>query len=285
MKRLSLFCYECGEIIEDRDYKQILDIFDCEIECKFCGSEKRFRDCYYPHFSIKDFVKTTNKLNEQNIEDLTREIDLAYKMFDDMKDANVHFTLEKYTNIYYELDLLLEDEVKYSIDIKSNVYDNLEDELVKMYPTDLAISIVASLHFIKTPYRKPIVILIASTIELLFNVYYKDALRIRKIKEHGDRFISLNRKIKYLNENSTKSLKQHIEQYDKDFYDLWDDLRKIRNKVIHSNSLYISNKMIGDYMTLLKTSVTVFLNITSELYREHYKNNSSNRGPATSLSS
>lgn len=276
MKSLSLFCYECGEIIEDPNYKEILDIFDCEIECKFCGSEKRFRDCYYPHFSIKDFIKTTNKLYEQNKEDLTREIDSAYKLFEDMKDANEHFTLEEYTKIYHALDRLLEDEVKYSIDVKSNVYDNLEDILVQMYPTDLAISIVASLHFIKTPFRKPIVILIASTIELLFNVYYKDAIRIGKIEEHSDPFLSLYRKIKYLDENRTKSLKQYIEQYDKDFYALWDGLRKIRNKVIHSNSLYISNKMIEDYMTILKTSVTVFLNMTSELYREQYKSNNSN---------
>lgn len=276
MKDLSLFCYECGEIIGDINLEQMLNISNYEIECNFCESRKRFKDCYYPHFSVKDFIKTIDKMYEQNKKNLTGEIKSAYKIFDEIKDTNDNFTLEEYTKIYHALDSLLEDEVKYSIDIKSNVYDNLEDVLVQMYPTDLAISIVASLHVINAPLRKPIVILIASTMELMFNIYYKDALRIGKIKEHSNPFVSLHKKIQYLNENRTKSLKQHIEQYDKDFYDLWDDLRKIRNKVIHSNSLYISNKMIEDYMTLLKISVTVFLNITSELYREYYKSNNPN---------
>lgn len=274
MKKLSLFCYECGEIIGDINLNQMLDISNYEIKCNFCESKKRFKDCYYPHFSVKDFIKTIDTMYEQNKKDLTENIKSAYKIFDKIKDANDNFTLEEYTKIYHILDHLLEDEVKYSIDIKSNVYANLEDTLVEMYPSDLAINIVASLHFIKTPFRKPIVILIASTIELLFNIYYKDTLRIGKIDEHDNPFLSITGKIKYLNKNRNKSLKQHIERYDKDFYDLWDGLRIIRNKVIHSNSLYISNKMIEDYMNLLKNSITVFLNITSELYRNDYTSNS-----------
>ncbi|PFY39132.1 hypothetical protein COL50_25235 [Bacillus toyonensis] len=273
---MSLFCYECGEIIEDINLKQMLDISNYEIECNFCESRKRFKDCYYPHFSVKDFIKTIDTMYEQNKKNLTENIKSAYKIFDEIKDTNDNFTLEEYTKIYHILDHLLEDEVKYSIDIKSNVYANLEDTLVEMYPSDLAINIVASLHFIKTPFRKPIVILIASTIELLFNIYYKDALRIGKIDEHDNPFLSITRKIKHLNKNRNKSLKQHIERYDKDFYDLWDDLRIIRNKVIHSNSLYISNKMIENYMNLLKKSITVFLNITSELYRNSYTSNNQN---------
>ncbi|HFJ9436004.1 hypothetical protein [Bacillus thuringiensis] len=271
---MSLFCYECGEIIGDINLNQMLDISNYEIKCNFCESKKRFKDCYYPHFSVKDFIKTIDTMYEQNKKDLTENIKSAYKIFDKIKDANDNFTLEEYTKIYHILDHLLEDEVKYSIDIKSNVYANLEDTLVEMYPSDLAINIVASLHFIKTPFRKPIVILIASTIELLFNIYYKDTLRIGKIDEHDNPFLSITGKIKYLNKNRNKSLKQHIERYDKDFYDLWDGLRIIRNKVIHSNSLYISNKMIEDYMNLLKNSITVFLNITSELYRNDYTSNS-----------
>ncbi|MGK3616321.1 hypothetical protein [Bacillus cereus] len=246
------------------------------VECGFCKTIKRFKDCYYPHFSINDFIKTLDTMYEQNQKKLTKDITSAYKIFDKIKDTNGNFTLEEYTKIYHVLDHLLEDEVKYSIDIKSNVYANLEDTLVEMYPSDLAMSIVASLHFIKTPFRKPIVILIASTIELLFNVYYKDALRIGKIDEHDNQFLSLTGKIKYLNKNRTNSLKQHIERYDKDFYDLWDELRIIRNQVIHSNSLYISNKMIENYMNLLKKSITVFLNITSELFRNNYTSNNQN---------
>lgn len=278
MKILYLFCYKCGEIIGDFNQDQVSEFIKNGVECGFCKNRTRFKDCYYPHFSINDFINTTNKLYEQEKRDLTEEINSAYTLLNKGKDANEDFSLEEYTKIYHVLDHLLEDEVQYSIDVKSKVYDNLEDELVQIYPIKLAIGIVNSLHFIKTSQRKPIVILIASTIELLFNVYYKDAIKIggiRKIKKNKALLLSLNKKIRYLDSNRTKSLKQYIKQYDKDFYILWDNLRIIRNKVIHSNSLYISNKMIEDYMTLLKASVTVFLKITSELYREHYINNNS----------
>lgn len=273
---VSFFCYECGEIIEKYNFDTVQEKIVDGVECTFCGAQKRLKYCYYPHFSVNDFIKTIQELYNQNKNDLTKKLTSTYKIFNEIEGTHENLSLEDYTTIYHILDSLLEDEVEYSIDVKSRVIDNLEDKLVQFYPTDLAISIVSSLPLINTPYRKPIVILIASTIELLFNVYYKDAIKIGKIKEHSDEFLSLHRKIRYLDANRAKSLEQYIGQYDKDFYALWDDLRKIRNKVIHSNSLYISNKMIEDYMVLLKTSVTVFLNLTSELYREHYTSNHSN---------
>lgn len=265
---LSLFCYECGEIIGDCTHDQMSDFVKNGVECEFCKTRKRFRYCYYPHFSINDFIKTTNKLYEQNKKDLTEEINSAYKLFNKDKDANENFTLEDYTKIYHVLDHLLEDEVKYSIDNKSKVYDNLEDVLVQMYPIKLATRIVNSFHFINTSYRKPIVILIASTIELLFNTYYESAYEFQKFPKNNT--TSIHYKIIHLDSHRTESLEHCMNKYDNNFYNLWRDLIKKRNKIIHYNSLYISNKMVEEYMKLLNMSVTIFMNITSELYREHY---------------
>ncbi|HDR8179189.1 TPA: hypothetical protein QC076_004377 [Bacillus cereus] len=273
---VSFFCYDCGEIIEKYNFDTSHEKVFNGVVCKFCGAHKRLKHCYYPHFSVNDFVKTIQGLNKQNKDDLTEELTSAYKMLN--KNAGTHeiLSLEDYTKIYYILDNLLENEVEYSIDVKSRVVDHLEDKLVQWYPTDLAISIVSSLPLVNTLYRKPIVILIASTIELLFNIYYEDACTIQDIPAPSKKFLPIPRKIAHLDSNRNTSLEQLMKQYDENFYTSWDELRTIRNKVIHKNSLYISNKMIENYMNLLELSITVFIKLTSDLYREYYKNKNQN---------
>ncbi|PEP56251.1 hypothetical protein CN564_18110 [Bacillus pseudomycoides] len=276
---VSFFCYECGEIIEKYNFDKVQEKIVDGVECTFCGAQKRLKYCYYPHFSVNDFIKTIRELYEQNKDDLTKKLTSSYKIFNKIEDTHESLSLEDYTTIYHVLDSLLENEVEYSIDVKSRVFDNLEDKLVQLYPTDLAISIVSSLPLINTLYRKPIVILIASTIELLFNIYYEDACTIQDIPAPNKKFLPIPRKIAHLDSNRNTSLEQIMKQYDESFYNSWSDLRTIRNKVIHKNSLYISNKMIEDYMNLLELSITVFINITSDLYRDNYasKNNASNK--------
>ncbi|PEA54964.1 hypothetical protein CON64_09755 [Bacillus pseudomycoides] len=266
---LTLFCYECGEVIGSYNFDERSEILINGVECEFCGTKKRFKDCYYPHFSVKDFINTIEKMYEQNQSDFTQAIISSYEIFNINNSTKRSLSIEEYEKIYHSLDKLLEIEENYSIDVKSKAYDDLEDRLVKVYPTDIAVSIVSSLPVIKTPYRKPLVILIASTIELLFNIYFEEVCKI--IGFPDENLLSIPSKIKYLDSSRSKSLQQYMKKYDENFYLLWSKLRTKRNKIIHKNSLYISNNMIEDYMKLLKLSIIIFMNITSELYREQYK--------------
>ncbi|MEY2355577.1 hypothetical protein [Lysinibacillus capsici] len=263
--KINLFCYECGEF----EYEKNLDGFSTNgIDCNFCGTKNRFKDSYYPHFSVNEFIQTINEMDEQNKNNISQTIKTSYETFNTFNSSEINVTLQKYEEIYYLMDKLLENEKIYSIDAKSKVIDDLEEKLIKLYPTDTAIGIVSSLPFVKTHYRKPILILIASTIELLFNTYFEEVCKIEELPKKLT--TSIPKKIEYLDSNRAKSLQNHMNNYDENFYFLWEQLRSKRNKIIHKNSLYISNKMIEDNMQLLKSSVFVFINLTSELYREIY---------------
>lgn len=264
--KVNLFCYECGEFNYNIEFA--IEKLKDSIECSFCNTKNRFRDSYYPHFTINDFKQTIKEMYRQNKSNLAQTLNTNYEMFNLNSTSDSVVTLQEYEKIYYLMDELLENEKKYSIDVKSKVTDDLEEILVKLYPTDTAIEIVSSLPLITTPYRKPLLILIASTIELLFNTYFEEVCKMEKLPKRDNP--SIPKKIEYLDSNRVKSLKNHMDKYDEDFYLVWEKLRSNRNKIIHKNSIYISNKMLEDYMQLLELSINVFINITSELYREYY---------------
>jgi|GEM_PF-3970612 len=264
--KVNLFCYECGEFNYNIDFA--LEKLKDSIECNFCNTKNRFKDSYYPHFTINDFKQTIREMYRQNKSNLAQTLKTNYEMFNLNSTSESGVTLQGYEEIYYLMDELLENEKLYSIDAKSKVTDDLEEILIKLYPTDTAIEIVSSLPLIKTPYRKPLLILIASTIELLFNTYFEEVCKMEKLAKRDIPSIPL--KIKHLDSNRVKSLKNQMDKYDEDFYLLWKQLRSNRNKIIHKNSIYISNKMIEENIQLLELSVYVFINLTSELYREYY---------------
>ena len=204
---MNYFCYICGEYEYKKDITKDFDnILKNGIKCNYCENTNRYKDTYYPKFTVNDFLQTTIELYEQDKNHLGKSINSSYEVFKNLcsKDSGVSY--EKYEEYYYYFDKLLENKTEYSIDLKSKVLDDLEDELVKSYSDDTAIALVTSFTSIKTPYRKPLLILIASTIELLFNIYFEEVCST--IEPSPRQLKSIPQKIEYLDLKNQMKLEQ-----------------------------------------------------------------------------
>jgi hypothetical protein len=157
--------------------------------------------------------------------------------------------------------------------------DKFEDILCKDIGPELAIAIVSVLaSFNKNYIRKPYIIIVASLIEQLFEDYFTEAISMR-LSENGKKVFldkydtaGIQSAIDIVDSFLDESLHDTMDKYSKGFYEKWNDLRKLRNSIIHSNSKYITKIKVSKIHKLVKESCLVFLNLKSEIYK-----NNSNR--------
>ncbi len=160
---------------------------------------------------------------------------------------------------------------------------NIDDEFERMLftqlePTELD-SILAPIRlFSKNKFRKPIIIMVASLIEHLFNNYVEILVQSR-LTQYGALYFlkkyettGIQSCIEISNSFLDESINNKMEQCIPGFYDKWATFRKLRNDIVHSNGVYISKLKILDVINLVDESITVFSTLIGNIYASN-KNN------------
>lgn len=238
----------CGKLIEVEELYPSLDA------TSFIGTA----------IELYDSCKSTAKVNKLKIYDLLS------------KEKGINISMDDVTNYIELYEKQLNKHSDNKLSNISSALDGFEDSLGSMHNyDDTTISEIKFLIANKwvNRLRKPFVIMAASSIEMLFNDYFKLLLKY-KLGEKGANLLldkyktsGIQECISICNVFINTSLKEEIDAIKPAFFDKWQSLRNDRNGIIHSNNKYISMKRTHDIEKLLNESIEIFWNLKSNILK------------------
>lgn len=257
-------CKKCGNLIKEVNE----NILKREYQCK-CGDIISMANSY-PPLNCQDFVLSVNDLMEQAKLKDKENVKEIVELLEKQKIIVDKTEVDSYLNFYDKIRLKYDDN---DPTILLNIHDDFEEKLsTKLKLSDLDDVVIAVRLFSKNKFRKPIVIMIASIIEHLFNDYFKILVK-SKLPEFGANYflkkydtVGIQSCIDISNSFLNESIKDKIEYCIPGFYDKWSDLRKLRNNIVHTNSMYISKLKILELFKLVDDSIDVFSKLISNIY-------------------
>lgn len=267
-----LICEGCRKIIDfPKEDNGILRVNKREFFCK-CGCSLTMENCY-PPLSSQDFVHSSKEIYETSKEHDKENLNRFCRFLEEKSVLKIDKTeLDAYLNQYEKIRGKYEDNERKCLTV---IDDEFEEYLIKKMPFEKAVHIVSAVRFFnKNKFRKPVVIMIASLIEQLFNDYF-DRLVDSKLSDYGTEVFLKNynssgvqKCIDISDAFLEESLESKMDRYKKGFYSDWAELRKKRNAIIHRNNTYVSKIDLSRYNRLIGESVKVFAHLTSELFNK-----------------
>jgi hypothetical protein len=269
-KTLSIIfiCHFCGNI--NKDFKNSDEIIEREAKC-VCGKEILMEHSY-PLLQAQDLILTAKYLYNM-CKDIDKENRI--KMQGYLKSEKVDITDEdliKYITLYESIRSSYVDNKR---DFFNDIDDEFEKKVRSKYNTDFDIIdafIACTRVFLRNKFRKTFIIVIASSIEMLFNDYFKDLISKKLGNEGGKFFLSrydysgIQECIDICSAFVEKPVKEMMDNVSQGFYDRWSTLRKERNSIVHDNTKYVSRERTNAVYKLIEESVQVFSNLKSKLY-------------------
>ncbi|MDR3587884.1 MAG: hypothetical protein P4L59_21620 [Desulfosporosinus sp.] len=263
-------CPFCGNL--DKSIKDTDEIIKRTKLCS-CG-EKLLMEYCYPILQAQDLILTSQELyNLCKSADKTNRI----QMQEFLKNEGIHISdeeLSRYINIYETV------RAKYSDNNRehfTSILDEIEDKIRSKYNTDLKIIdtfLSYSYQVLRNRFRKTLIIVVASSIEMLFNDFFDQLILRRLGVDGGNAFLSnckyagINECLNICNSFVDNALKIRMNAIKDGFYDRWSSLRNERNSIIHSNNKYISSKRASEAQRLIQESVLIFSNLKSQVYAQ-----------------
>ena len=260
-------CKNCGSIKEYNEEQGTK-----ELKCDTCHELMGWKN-KFPPLSALDFINTSEELLKLSKESDKENLNNRYNLINCHKYAIDKTALDTYINQY---EKHLEKYPDNDDTIWLERMDRFEDILCENMDSELAIAIVSVLaSFNKNYFRKPYIIIVASLIEQLFADYFTEAISTR-LSESGKRVFlgkydtaGIQSAIEIVDSFLDESLHEKMDRYSKGFYDRWNDLRRLRNSIIHSNNKYITKIKVSQIRKLVEESCLVFLNLQSEIYKNN----------------
>ena len=270
MKRLYI-CKTCGNIVhEDESIKQY--ILDRNYNCS-CNSLITMENSYPPLncndfiFSMQDLLENSKMKDKNNLEGFHNFLIDNYKILIDKTKADSYLsTYEKIREKYPDNDrnffLIIYDEFEKVLSRNLNDYDMIDSILSCIVLFD------------RNRFRKPIILIVASLIELLFNNFFKILVE-STLSSYGStsflkkyEFSGVQSCIDICNSFLDENLNSKMDKFVIGFYNKWETLRKLRNNIIHNNTTYISKTKVLKSIKLVDESIIVFSSLIVQIYKD-----------------
>lgn len=257
-------CKKCGNVQN----------IDEGTACKKCHMLMDWRN-YFPTLNVLECLNSarilydlTKKSDQEHLKDQHEFLNSVGKFDID------NTTLDKFNN-QYEKYLIKDGDTSESVLV--DACDKFEEFLCQSMPADKALTICTAIITCGKNYlRKPYVIMGASIIEQLFNHYFEILIR-EILPERGQQVFldkyettGIQSALSIIDSFSDEKLCERMERYSKGFYNKWTELRRLRNRIIHSNNCYISKIRTTQINSLVEESLKVFLELESEFYKNKY---------------
>lgn len=273
--KFIFICPNCGNINDNYDsiIKNEDFIYD-KVLCK-CG-QPIILEHAYPLLVAVDLIVTSKQLHDicKKTDKDNREKFLEF-MKEQMGVDFSHEELMKYITLMDSIKCKYNDnELRNS----TSIHDEFEEKYISKYKNDDYKKIDSFTSgdklFFKNKFRKTFIIMVAATIEILFNDFF-ETLILKKLGEKGGKiFLSrydhagVKECVDICNAFIEKPLKDKVDEIKNGFFDKWNTLRNERNSIIHSNTKYISMKRTSDVYMLIEESILVFSSLKSQVYKE-----------------
>ena len=265
----KIICKNCGNIS-----KFVINDFIKSKECVSCGAKLNW-DNVFPNSNSTDFIKLSNLIH-QRIKEMDRERkEIEYELLKKQGYEIDKSEIDSYNNLYDSIaqkypDNNDENRIYFYDEFEYSIYNKLKDGDMA---TAISIAVDTSYHSHKNSFRKAYVIIVASTIEFMFNEYLNVLIKL-SLSEHGrNEFIQRHKRsgvqalLEEINYFLEKPFSQITDDYSKGFYDRWNTFRNKRNDIIHSNERYITNLELTDFKKLLFEAIDVFSKMIGDLYK------------------
>lgn len=266
-------CPFCGKINQKNHYKDYENDSIEELLNKkdFCTCGNLIEIEYsYPILQAQDLVLTVEELynickekdksNYLEMKKLLKKIDVIVSDND----------LIKYIDLFESVKSKYKDNKPEYYNVISDEYEN---KMFSKYSTDYNIIdaiLSSSWVCLRNKFRKPLIIMIASIVEILFNDYFS-LIVYKKLGDRGGKellskyeYAGINECMDICNAFLDQPLKIKMDSIMSGFYDKWATLRYDRNSIVHDNTKYISKKRISDLYNLISNSILVFSNLKSQ---------------------
>lgn len=269
MKKDLFLCSNCGTLLNENGF----DIIYNEILCS-CGKRITMEDSY-PNLQSIDLIVSSELLykncvkkdndNKKKVQMLLTKtkIDLEDRILDSI--INLY---EKGKNKFLDNDR----------DIFINFIDDFDFLLSNKGFNDEERDTITSFLdvYMKNKIRKPFIVMCAASIEMLFNDFFNDVI-VKKFSSEASVIIkkqyskeNINKRIILANAFLDNRFFKESNNISDNFMDNWQELRTIRNKILHNNDLYITRNIINQNFKLLQESMLVFSNLKSKLLFNNY---------------
>ncbi|MDB2151182.1 hypothetical protein [Clostridium butyricum] len=269
-KITSYICSNCGKICLDNKKDKFIHLRNCE-----CGKEIESEELY-PTFNALNFISISKTLYD-NCKDADRENNK--NLISAIQKENMNISQNELTKYILLYEKVLQGFEENNVRIFNEIEDEFEKAMIKQYKCDYDTIdfIIASFQvFYKNRFRKPFVIMVSSSIEMLFNDFFETIIELivgesgAKIFKEKYRYASVNECVDICSAFLGHSLKDEMNSISTGFYDEWNELRKNRNSIVHSNNKYITKKRADDIKNLIDKSIYVFSNLKSNFYKGKY---------------
>lgn len=252
---------------------------NCKHQICLCGNLMQIEHSY-PNLQAVDSIRTVQYMFDacKNIDKNNR---LAIQNFLKQPKVGVNILDEdliKYISLYEAVRSKYRDNF---VDDFINIDDEFEKKMLDKYNVDFSVidSFIASSRlFLRNYFRKSFIIMLATSIELLFNDYF-GSLVLSKLGNNGGEvflssyeYASIKDCIEVCSAFTDKPIDYIMNSLSLGFFDRWSTLRNERNSIIHSNNRYISSKRINDAYKLIEESILVFSNLKSLIYKQNKTN-------------
>ena len=263
---IKLICTSCGNIRPHTQKEKVNGL-----RCESCGTPFSWNDSF-PPLTAHDMMRSVISLFKSAKENDKKNLSCAYDYLRE-EDINLDKTLlDKYKNRY---ERMLE-KYPYNDDaVWVNISDEFIDELSHEFGEYDATLIYAALRAHSwNEYRKPCLIMMASVMEQLFNDYFFTLVSNVLSPSGAEAFLKkyenagIQSAIDIADSFLDDSLRNEMAKYSSSFFDKWETLRRLRNRIIHDNKIYISKNKLSDCLKITESGFDVFASIKADIYKE-----------------
>lgn len=261
----KFICSNCGYI--GKNFNENTGALD---NC-VCGKKIEVKE-FYPSFDALNFISTAHELYKS-----CKDIDKQNKtsICKILKQIhNIDLTKSDLTNYITKYESILSKYQDSNPELHLKAINEFEKYILKKIKFGVELQNILSMYW-KNRMRKPFVIMVSSSIELLFNDFFK-LLLVNKIGEKGSNIIldkykyaGIQECISICDAFTSSPLKKQIELIKPSFFDSWETLRRDRNIILHSNSKYITVHRVENIKKLLYESEDVFSKLKSNVYKKN----------------
>ncbi len=253
-------CKECGTINNKNTENGTRDL--C---CSSCNAHLSWRESFPPLYA-QDFISIAHELFE-SIKDVDKaNLNLQYLFLShDGYEIDLQ-KLDKYRSTY---EKILEKYPDNDDTMWLQIIDQFEEQLSKELDINQCCAISSAMAIeSRNRFRKPYVIIVAAIIEQLFYDFFKELIILKesKMKVKMSNTAGISTTIHFLKAELNIAIHNKMEQCSKGFYNRWANLRKLRNRIIHSNSIYVSRNTIIKLNKMIDESILVFGILKSQIY-------------------
>ena len=262
---IKLICTSCGDIRHYTPGEKMNGL-----RCESCGAPFSWNDSF-PPLTAHDMMRSVVSLYKSAKEEDKKNLSYSFNFLHE-EDIKLDKTLlDKHRNRY---ERMLE-KYPYNDDaVWLNISDEFIDELTQELEEHAATLIYVALRAHSwNEYRKPCLIMMASVMEQLFIDYFSALVKSVLSPSGQEAFLKkyenagIQSAIDIADSFLDDSLRNKMAKYSTSFFDKWETLRKLRNRIIHDNKIYISKNKLSECLKITKSSFDVFASIKADIYR------------------